>query len=265
MKNLIHLIIFVAPYVFSQQNTPSIVKVDSIFSKSLNEYRKFTIFLPPNYNPQKTYPVFYTSDGQTLTQQLYFRPIDSLIQLGKVRPFVMVCAHSKEKIVANDFLEYRNYEYLKSFSITKKVDNHDLFSDHLTFFTNELIGFVEQKYAVSREQKGRYFYGSSNGAALGVSLSLERPMLFGNYVLMSVISGCPAVEEYLKSTNATKFQFNYYHYYGNEETDCIEENLCLEKIKNAKQILLKSKMYQGGHKRDKWGENFINYLLTDFR
>lgn len=265
MKFLSIYVLIFSSFSFTQEHTIYNVLTDSIFSKHLNEYRKFTVYLPQTYDKNETYPVIYTTDGQILTEKHYFRPIDSLIKLKIIRPLVLICVHSKEKTVEGDFMEYRNYEYIKSISDSKKVNGHNLFAEHLQFFTTEIIPFIEKKYTVSTNKSEKYFYGSSNGAAFGVELSLKFPELFKNYILMSVISSCASIEDYLKKTPKKDLIINYNHFYGDQEEFCINEDQCLNKLKSNPQVKITSQKYQGGHERVKWAENFIEYLKNNLK
>ena len=133
----IFLFLFLFSFLFFSQNVSvnlhqisknKNVTLDSIYSKHLEQYRSFYVYLPKKYSRETLYPVVYTTDGQSLSDSLYFNIIDSLIEHKMIKPFIMVCVFSNEKKVENDFLDYRNYEYLKSWSNSKQIDNKNLYA-----------------------------------------------------------------------------------------------------------------------------------------
>ena len=239
------------------------VTLDSIYSKHLEQYRSFYVYLPKKYSRETLYPVVYTTDGQSLSDSLYFNIIDSLIEHKIIKPFIMVCVFSNEKKVENDFLEYRNYEYLKSYSNSKKIDNKHLFNAHLKFFNEELLKYTEEKYSISTKFEERTIYGFSNGAALCLALSFEKPNLFGNYILPSLYGGDFSINENLVKNVETKLLSNYYFSYGSKET--YNEISGIKKLEKQKQIKCKITTFIGGHERVKWADEFMSFLKVNLK
>ena len=74
------IIIYFIVYIFCQQilkaqnneYLPQESKIDSLYSKTLGEYRNFWVRLPDNYNPESKakYPVVFLLDGFSLKQNL---------------------------------------------------------------------------------------------------------------------------------------------------------------------------------------------------
>ena len=239
------------------------VTLDSIYSKHLEQYRSFYVYLPKKYSRETLYPVVYTTDGQSLSDSLYFNIIDSLIEHKIIKPFIMVCVFSNEKKVENDFLEYRNYEYLKSYSNSKKIDNKHLFNAHLKFFNEELLKYTEEKYSISTKFEERTIYGFSNGAAFCLALSFEKPNLFGNYILPSLYGGDFSINENLVKNVETKLLSNYYFSYGSKET--YNEISGIKKLEKQKQIKCKITTFIGGHERVKWADEFMSFLKVNLK
>ena len=239
------------------------VILDSVYSKNLEQYRSFYVYLPPKYSKTVKYPVVYATDGQILTDSLYFDRMDSLIENKKLKPFIMISVFSNEKKVENDFLEYRNYEYLKSFANTKRIDNKHLFNAHLKFFTEELIKYTEEKYSITTKFRERYLYGFSNGAAFCLALSFEYPNLFGSYILPSMYGGDFAINELLAKKDETKLLSKYYFSYGTKES--YNEILLIKKLEKQKQINCTISKFNGGHERTKWAGEFLNYMKNNLK
>ena len=114
MKFFTIIFLFFTFQAFSQNpviNVNPVIKnkhvvLDSIYSKNLEQYRSFYVYLPTQYSRKVKYPVVYATDGQILSDSLYFDRMDSLIKHKIIKPFIMVCVFSNEKKVENDFLEY---------------------------------------------------------------------------------------------------------------------------------------------------------------
>jgi len=232
---------------------------DSLFSKSLNEQRLVTIYLPNGYNSASSmkYPVIYTTDGQIINES-YRHRMDSLISNKLVKPFVLIGSHSNETIVSGR-TEMRTYDYLPG---NPKIKNaySDRFANHMQFFTQELVNYAESKYPISQKPEERTFYGISNGADFGVSLALAHSDQFKQFILLSIFQG-------------TKQKFNWkkndgvYFYLGyglKEEDHVLDETLRLEKycIKNKVSRTLIT--WNGGHERKHWELTFERALQRIF-
>lgn len=237
--------------------------LDSIYSNKLEQFRSFYVYLPPKYSNKIKYPVVYATDGQILSDSLYFDRMDSLIENKIIKPFVMISVFSNENKVVNDFLEYRNYEYLKSWSNSKRIDNKNLYNAHFNFFNEELIKYIDEKYSISKKFNERYMYGFSNGAAFCLSFSLEKPNLFGNYILPSMYGGDFAINEFLEKKDSTKIMSNYYFSYGSKETQ--NEILEIKKLEKEKQIKCTITKFNGGHERVKWADEFISIIIKKMK
>ena len=266
----IFLFLFLFSFLFFSQNVSvnlhqisknKNVTLDSIYSKHLEQYRSFYVYLPKKYSRETMYPVVYTTDGQSLSDSLYFNIIDSLIEHKMIKPFIMVCVFSNEKKVENDFLDYRNYEYLKSWSNSKQIDNKNLYEAHLKFFTEELMKFTEAKHSISSNFEERYMYGFSNGAAFCLALGFERQNLFGNYILPSLYGGVYSINEYLSKKDTSKLLSNYYFSYGTKEI--YDEFSAIKKLKRKKNIKCTITKFKGGHERVKWADEFISFLKVN--
>ncbi len=233
----------------------SCIVTDTIFSKNLNENRLISIYLPKGYTKNKTYPVVYCTDGQTVVDS-YKIEIDSVISRHTVPEFIMIGVHSNENKVKNSEFDYRNFEYIKGWA-----DEHDSllnlrFSNHHKFFSQEVITHVEQKYSVSRNSKDKVFYGTSNGAGYGVTLGANNPTLFENYICFSMAGG-----NYKKLDLSESNYPCYYLSYGNKEpfplVIAINE---FEKFLTKNNYDHKFWIYNGGHDRLMWKKEFFKTL-----
>ncbi|OYQ40589.1 alpha/beta hydrolase-fold protein [Flavobacterium aurantiibacter] len=75
----------------------SLVAVDSIYSKNLNEYRKHNVYLPRGFKTTHRYPIIFATDGGTdisETKEL----LDSLISKQIIKPLIFIASFSNTKI-----------------------------------------------------------------------------------------------------------------------------------------------------------------------
>ncbi|MNK24816.1 putative esterase [compost metagenome] len=228
---------------------------DSLFSKSLNEYRRITVYLPHSYDTADSvsYPVIYTTDGQLITES-YRHRIDSLIEEKLIKPVVLIASHSNEKPAGG--VEYRNLDYMRmrykqDFPLTARFDQH------MQFFTKELRAYAESNYRVSDLAGQRSFFGVSNGADFGVSLAQDHPEFIKNYVLLSVFNGSKVPFKW-KKRDAVYF---YLGYGLKEPPNVSKEVLRMEKYLISKKLNHTVITWNGGHERPFWEQTFIKSLI----
>jgi enterochelin esterase-like enzyme len=234
---------------FSQPNESKLEHFE-IYSKSLEELRELTVYLPANFNSENHYNVIFCTDGQLINEQ-YKHKLDSIISNKIVSPFVIIGVHSNEKPV-NSYSEYRNYEYNEGW----KSDDPDLntrFERHKNFFVNEVDTSIREE--LNLKISGKYFYGVSNGAGFGVSLSKFYPELFSKYILYS---GTAVYKNYKKiKWNPKNYPFLIIRYGDQELEPFIVGNKELSKHLTKKHYKHLCESYHGGYDRAAWMEWFI--------
>lgn len=222
----------------------------NIESKYLNESRELTVYLPENFKQNKKYDVIYSTDGQFIND-IFKVKLDSLFSLKKLKKFIVVGVHSNEREIPNSQLQYRNYEYVERSSNTKDPELGTRFKKHIDFFVNEVGQNVQNQ--LQFKIKDRYFYGTSNGAGFGVSLSKYYPDMFKKYILYSV-----AGENY-KNINWNPKHYPFFIIrYGNKEFEpLIENNLNLSRYLKEHHYKHLFSSYEGNHKREDWLNQFV--------
>lgn len=227
---------------------------DSLYSKFLNEKRYVAVYLPAGYSLGKSYSVIYAADGQLLLEDGYGKLLDSLNATGKVKDFILVAAYSNELPLKG--VEYRNFEYVKSFAYSKDSVTCCLFQKHLNFFMQELIPFVEATYGASQKPEDRLFYGFSNGGGFGITLSILQPLLIRHYICFSI-----AGADYKGLSKKKKGYPCYVLAYGNQEMEpFIDFAADFSKMLGRKGYTCSLHAYDGGHERVKWRQEFIKAL-----
>lgn len=132
--------------------------LDSSLMKRALTYR---IYLPPCYNRQTgaTYPLLILLHGQSYRADQWERlgmgtAADALITAGQVRPFVILLPEEW-----NTSIVQRESAYGRA-------------------LIEELLPYVEERYALCRERACRAIGGLSRGAAWALDLAFEHPDLF---------------------------------------------------------------------------------------
>lgn len=277
MKNTL-LIVIVSLLISCKSNKESIlpdstiitdskVVIDSVFSKSLNEYRKHTVYLPKDFDATKKYPIIFATDGGTyLTDKK--AELDLLINNKTIMPLIFVASYTNDRIADSTsiiradgnkvYLSYRTIEYLNDFeNRIKDISLASRFKNHKSYFANELINHVEQKYKQNNGKEFRYFYGVSNGAGFGISLLNTNPELIGTYFCFSIWGGNIRTNIW----NAKTKYPNLYSVYGTEEPQFVRDEIKILTLKYAEsKSFIQTKEYQGGHNDFFWKREFINTL-----
>jgi predicted alpha/beta superfamily hydrolase len=172
----ISLIILIQQFASAQTNQ-FLIKVgalDSLYSKSLNEYRNIYVQLPASYTPESNtkYPVVFILDGEI------FLPTLSDVQnyySGGFTPEMVLVGISNEKNRLRD---------LTTSTITSMYgmpfnDPNGKAENFSKFIEAELIPFIEKKYPVTNY---RTLIGHSYGGLFTIYSLLKHPDLFTNYL-----------------------------------------------------------------------------------
>ena len=221
----------------------------TFYSKSLNEFRELTVYLPENFKSENSYKTIFCTDGQLINEE-YKNKLDSIFSTKNVSPFVIIGVNSNEKTIPNSYFEYRNYEYIENMS-SEDSDLNYRFERHMYFFVYEVDEYLREELNLKISNK--YFYGVSNGAGFGVSISKYYPEIFSKYILYSI-----AGENYENlEWESEKYPFFIIRYGNNELKPFIKSNKKISKYlsKNHYQHVFES--YNGGHKREDWLNQFI--------
>lgn len=143
---------------------------EKITSSVLKEVRELIVHLPYNYDTSKTYPVMYVLDGGSEDRRITEK-INILSYAGYCPETIVVgipnmTAENRKKNLTPPFLK-TDVEVLDS-----PLGEADLF---LTFLEEEMIPFIEKKYATSKD---RMISGNSRGGLLVMYSLIKRPQLF---------------------------------------------------------------------------------------
>jgi enterochelin esterase-like enzyme len=221
----------------------------TFYSKSLEEHRKITVYFPENFRSENNYNAIFCTDGQFINEE-YKNKLDSIFVTKNRTPFVIIGINSNEKEVLNSYFEYRNFEYLENM-LSDDPDLSSRFERHMNFFVYEVDEYIKDTLQLRINSK--FFYGVSNGAAFGISISKQYPELFSKYILYSIAGGNYKNLKW----NSDKYPFFIIRYGRNEPKQLIKNNKAFSKhlSRNHYQHIFKS--YNGGHNREDWLNLFI--------
>lgn len=175
----IGFIIFFQQFLIAQINSnqqflQKVGVLDSLYSKSLEEYRKLFIQLPTDYqeNGNKRYPVAFILDGEV------FLPIVNNVQSfynGGFTPEMVLIGISNAHNRTRDLTTSKVKEKY-GMPFNEENGKAESFSH---FIETELIPFVENKYPVT---SFRTLIGHSYGGLFTIYTLLNHPQLFSNYI-----------------------------------------------------------------------------------
>lgn len=260
----------------SSNESKSTFYVDSIFSKSLNEYRKMNVYLPKDFVNGQPYPIIYATDGNKLSLEQFdnnnYRLIlDSLIQGKFIPPLIYIESYSNPKRVEPIMYtedgqivswQYRNYEYRELMSQESKDSIlHLRFNQHFTYFTEELIPTIEHEFSLPDDRDNRYFFGYSNGGAFGVNMAFKRPDLISTYLCFSTFG---SNIERLNWNSEIKYPLLYLEYGDQENLSFQWESEAIAKRCTELKIPFRINKYRGDHDPLIWQEKFASTLLEIF-
>lgn len=147
----------------------TIVK-ETVPSRYLPEQaRNLRIFLPPGYNEVLSYPVVYCQDGEDFFNFGRIATTATKLILDEgLEPFIIVGVDVDKKL--------RTEEY------TPDGNRH---ANYIRFFAEELLPFVEERYAVRQVPEHRLLAGDSLGGSVSLHLALAYPQLFSQVLSLS--------------------------------------------------------------------------------
>ena len=172
-KYFLFLIVLLAFSVFANASK---VVTDSIYSKNLNCWQKYNVYLPTGFEKsEKQYPVVYLLHG---LYGSYFNwdksgnmklVADELISSGEADEMVIIMPNAGDYDVRNYQNGYFNVEDWP----------------YEDFFFNELLPAAEKKYRVIGDKEHRAIMGLSMGGGGSVVYSQRHPDMFSSCYAMS--------------------------------------------------------------------------------
>ena len=172
-KHILSLIVLLA---FSIGASASKIVTDSIFSKKLNCWQKYNVYLPTGFEKsEKQYPVVYLLHGLYGNYSNWEKSggmklvADELISSGEACEMVIVMPNAGDSDVRNYQNGYFNVEDWP----------------YEDFFYQEFLPEVEKKYRIIGDKEHRAIMGLSMGGGGSVVYSQRHPEMFSSCYAMS--------------------------------------------------------------------------------
>lgn len=147
-------------------------KLDSLYSKTLKEQRKYWVQLPNNYNKEKKYPVVYILDGDT------HLPTVALVQnyySGGFTPDMILVGISNQQHRTRD-LTISKITSRQGGAFNFETGGAKKFTQ---FIKNELIPHIDNKFSTTSY---RTLIGHSFGGLFTINTLVHHPYIFNNYL-----------------------------------------------------------------------------------
>ena len=161
-------------------------------SPSTDATRTAYVYLPPQYDGKKKFPVLYLQHGWGEDETAWSRQghanliMDNLIAEGKCVPFIIVMTYGMTNEV--------KFGGLRSFN----------FKEFETVLVDELVPFIDANFKTIAKKDSRAMAGLSMGGMETKNITLARPEVFGYYGLLS--GGTYAPED-IKTADQVKVIF----------------------------------------------------------
>jgi enterochelin esterase-like enzyme len=142
---------------------------ESVTSSHLKEPRNIRVSLPPGYNELLSYPIVYCQDGEDFFNfgRIVTQANNLILEEG-VEPFLIVGVDVDKSV--------RRSEYHPEGS---------RFRAYCSFFAEEMVPFIENKYPARASSSERVLAGDSLGGTVALHLALDYPQLFTRVIAFS--------------------------------------------------------------------------------
>ena len=219
--------------------------------------RECGIYLPIGYSNKQELPVIYMFDGLIFKDNNYKHLMHSLIAFKLITPVVIACTYENKEQIPGFQISYRNAEFVEE--ISKDNDKlKDLFEKHYTFASQDFIKYIEKNYNVQKQRENRIFFGTSNSADFGITLSMRDPSLFAEYWCYSPV--------YSNLSNYGMLEDDVYYRicWGLKEEGTNDYFPALVNSIRKRGGHIYSWAFEGGHDRMFWRQCFIDELKHRF-
>lgn len=178
-KSTLLILIISSLFIFNQKligqsKSTAQTTIDTLFSKTLDEYREFWVKLPENYdfNNNQEYPVVYLLDGISLQNSLE-TVYDNY--WGHYLPNMILVGISNRTNRARD-LTTSKVNMRRGSSFKKESGGAENFTE---FMENELIPYIDNKY---RSLGHRTLIGHSYAGLFTINMLINHKHIFQNYI-----------------------------------------------------------------------------------
>lgn len=220
--------------------------------------RNAAVYLPLGWTPKQEWPVIFMEDGLVFKDCDFKTSIDSLVDIGEIRPLVVACSYENKMKVPGFKISYRNAEFVENIA---RTDDKlmQLYDKHLSFFKDEFIPYITRKYSTAGSRDGRIFFGTSNSADFGLSLSMRDTTAFAEYWCYSPVNSSMSYYGMVPATTSYRICWGTKEEVG--QFDYFPELIMSIRKRGGK---VSSWVFDGGHDRAWWKYWFLEELKRQF-
>lgn len=220
--------------------------------------RRGGVYMPKGIKTDSEYPVIFMEDGLVFKECGFKRMIDSLIEKHAISPVIVACSYENKMTVPGFRVAYRNAEYVEAIAKTNS-DLAKLFDDHYVYFKNVFIPYINSSFPVSAKTDDRIYFGTSNSADFGLTLSMRENDMFSEYWCYSPVYS--DVSEYGMLAEPVRYRICWGR---KEEVGNDDYFPALMKDIRKRGGAVESWVFDGGHDRDWWKYWFREELIRRF-
>lgn len=138
---------------------------DTISSKKLKSQRPISVYLPDRYNPGLRYPLVIVNDGFAYLEHGKMKNVlDNMIHSSQMIPSIVVFVPPVDR--TPEYLEKDKGKYTE-------------------FMVDELIPWLDERYALINEPNVNVIMGSSLGGNISLWIAVNHPEVFGKVAALS--------------------------------------------------------------------------------
>lgn len=251
-----------APEDFDKENASaekgSIEEVE-YESKTVGTKRKATIYLPPNYDSSKKYPVMYLLHGigGDHKEWMIGTPniiMDNLIAQKKAVPMIIVMPNGRA--LADDSAQGNIYS-------AEKVKGFEIFERDLI---DDLIPFIQNKYSTYTDKAHRAIAGLSMGGGQSLNFGLGNLDTFDYVGGFSSAPNTKQPDQLIPDVNTTKKENKLLWMVCGGEDGLMFNSARLKKFCDEKNVPCTLIEYPGGHHDFVvWKYGLYNYAQLIFK
>lgn len=220
--------------------------------------RQGGVYIPKKTRHDDRLPVIYMADGLVFKDCNFKHMIDSLIDNHLINPVVVACSYENKRTIPGYRIAYRNAEYIEEVS---KQDNKlaAIYESHMIYFCSEFIPYIQKNAPVSANREDMLFFGTSNSADFGLTLSMRNPELIQEYWCYSPVFSNVRDYPVLEQKNIYRICWG-----AKEEVEMFSYFPSLLNDLRKRGGTVHSWTYNGGHEREWWKYWFEEELQKRF-
>lgn len=142
---------------------PGELRTVELASRAFGDRRQFRVYLPARFRSHRRYPLLVVHDGSDYVRFSDLKTVlDNLIHRLEIPPMIVALTDAKERLN-----EYPNH------------------LPHAKFLCEELVPWMEKKFSLLGQPRGRGLMGASFGGVASLSTAWRYPGFFGRLLLQS--------------------------------------------------------------------------------